>query len=185
MNGDKATVLLRTHHGDQSYCHPRAVFQSAATVSRLWKKQPDADVAVMYAELPLALTTEHYDHCFDSNAWRSAMKRLRKSDIGPGVELKILGAFRWEVLAMMRRSPILRTGVIVSYPILPDSHYKEFSWLLSSLQGEQWRTRLFLTTKWSRVQPLFCCPPQFIPPGACLKRKSTWTCRIVNCSCRW
>jgi hypothetical protein len=118
MSGDTATILLRTQRGAQ-WTIQAARFSIRHGGQALWKKQPDADVAVMYVRFPLALAAAVPTSLLADD------EALRKTGVVPGVDLNILG-FPLGTTSNDAGFPILRTGVISSYPLLPTAFTKSF-----------------------------------------------------------
>src|ERR1035437_4602413 len=121
MSGDTATILLRTRQGEQWTIYP-ARFSIRHNGQALWKKQPDADVAVMYVTfsgtMPSMATLVPTSFLADDEV-------LRKTGVVPGVDLNILG-FPLGTTSNDAGFPILRTGVISSSPLLPTASTKSF-----------------------------------------------------------
>lgn len=86
----------------------------------LWKRNPDVDVAVMYIRLSVPI--------FDKAPTIDLLatdEMLQKYQITPGVELKCLG-YPLGDESNTAGFPILRTGDIASYPLLPSAQSKTF-----------------------------------------------------------
>jgi hypothetical protein len=158
MNGDKAIIYLRTHNGDQWMLQP-ATFSIRRNGQPLWKKQPDADVAVMYVKLPLPLMSMTTTTMASTDMLASD-ELLRKSDVGPGVELKILG-FPMGNWSNEEGFPILRTGIIASYPILPTATTKSFLVDFRVFKGNSGGP-VYFSQPVVKGATVVCCPPQFI-----------------------
>jgi hypothetical protein len=165
MNGDTATIFLRTHQGERWIIQP-ARFSIRHNGQALWKKQPDADVAVMYVKFPgnvLSMTT------IVPTSFLADDEVLRKTGVVPGVDLNILG-FPLGTTSNDAGFPILRTGVISSYPLLPTASTKSFLVDFRVFKGNSGGPVYY-----SRPEPKgsasLCCPPQFIM-GLVSKEKS-------------
>lgn len=84
----------------------------------LWVKHPSADIAAMYVTLP----KEADIHLISTN-FIASDKKLKKFEIHPGDELFCLG-FPLGAEANKAGFPILRSGKIASYPIIPTKETK-------------------------------------------------------------
>lgn len=120
MQGETATLHLRRKVDANTWVrvpHPVAI---RANGQPLWKKHPDADVAVMYVALPpddsrvIAMT----DVLADDNL-------LANFEIHPGDDLECLG-FPFGQESNDAGFPVLRSGKIASYPLLPTNKTKTF-----------------------------------------------------------
>jgi hypothetical protein len=162
MSGDTATILLRTQRGEQ-WTIQAARFSIRHSGQALWKKQPDADVAVMYVNFPLPLAV------IVPTSLLADDEVLRKTGVVPGVDLNILG-FPLGTTSNDAGFPILRTGVISSYPLLPTASTKSFLVDFRVFKGNSGGPVYY-----SRPEPkgsaFLCCPPQFIM-GLVSKEKS-------------
>jgi hypothetical protein len=122
MAGDTAQIILRTQPAGTDTWVPRlARFAIRKDGHPLWKESPDSDVAVMYVGWPTAITQPSplsMDFLPDDDA-------LRKAGAGPGIELKVLG-YPLNNASNDAFFPVLRTGMIASYPLLPTSVTKSF-----------------------------------------------------------
>lgn len=165
MSGDTATILLRIHQGERWIIQP-ARFSIRHNGQPLWKKQADADVAVMYVKFPgnvLSMTT------IVPTSLLADDEVLRNTGVVPGVDLNILG-FPLSTASNDAGFPILRTGVIASYPLLPTAFTKSFLVDFRVFKGNSGGPVYY-----SRPEPkgstVICCPPQFIM-GLVSKEKS-------------
>lgn len=86
----------------------------------IWKKQPDADVAVMYIAVPTDTPIMTIP-----TAMLADDKMLSDFDIHPGDEIRCLG-FPLGVASNTAGFPILRSGMIASYPLIPTATTKTF-----------------------------------------------------------
>lgn len=87
----------------------------------LWVKHPDADVAAMYFELPEAIIPRQLGIQLLADD-----TDLQEFDIHPGDNLNCLG-FPWGLESGKKEGfPVLRSGRIASYPLLPTRQRKTF-----------------------------------------------------------
>lgn len=86
----------------------------------LWKKHPEADVAVMYVGIPMDASLQ-----LASTGLLASDDDLAKFEIHPGDELECLG-YPLGLEANDVGFPVLRSGTIASYPLLPTATTKSF-----------------------------------------------------------
>lgn len=120
--GDQAIIHLRMRQPDstENWVRKRYLLPIRWNGQTVWKKNPDVDVAVMYIQLNMPL--------FDKAATVDLLatdEMLRNYDITPGVELKCLG-YPLGDESNSAGFPILRSGDIASYPLLPTAQTKTF-----------------------------------------------------------
>lgn len=120
--GDKATLHLRNKIGEGEYQKfPFEILIRSNSVPQ-WRKHPDVDVAAMYISLPKQIIDQSaiitYDFLADD-------ARMTEYEIHPGDELLCLGFPNGEDANDMG-FPILRSGTIASYPLVPASKIKSF-----------------------------------------------------------
>jgi hypothetical protein len=94
--------------------------QIRANGQPLWKKNLDADVAVMYIAVPTDTPIRAI-----TPAMLVDDKMLSDFDIHPGDEVKCLG-FPLGVASNTAGFPVLRSGMIASYPLIPTAETKTF-----------------------------------------------------------
>jgi hypothetical protein len=111
--GDSAILHLRRKLGENTWVHAPIPMPIRANGQPLWIRHPDADVAVMYISLPteVSLPLLSTDLLGDD-----AM--LSRFEIHPGDELECLG-YPLGNASNEAGFPILRSGKIASYPLLP------------------------------------------------------------------
>src|SRR6266852_141980 len=119
MQGDVATLHLRRKVGDTWARLPYPV-RIRANGQPLWKKHPDANIAVMYVALP-----QDDSRPMVSTDVLADDKILADFEIHPGDDLECLG-YPLGQEANDAGFPILRSGKIASYPLLPTSTTKTF-----------------------------------------------------------
>jgi Trypsin-like peptidase domain len=165
MNGDSAVILLRTQQsGTEQWIVRPARLPIRRNGEPLWKKHPDADVAVMYVNWPsmVPVSVVPTNILADDDM-------LKKTDVVPGVELKILG-YPLGSPSNDAGFPILRTGVIASYPLLPTSGTKTFLLDFRVFKGNSGGP-VYFSQPVVKGSAYMCCPPQFIM-GLVSKEKS-------------
>jgi S1-C subfamily serine protease len=119
MKGNKATLFLRRKVGNiyEKMPHPITIRDAN---KELWVKHPEADVAAMYVSLP-----KNIDLAVLSIDFLADDETFRKHEIHPGDELLCLG-YPFSAEANSAGFPILRSGKIASYPIIPAKEMKYF-----------------------------------------------------------
>jgi len=157
MAGDTAQILLRTQQaGTDSWVVKVAQFAIRKNGRPLWKESPDSDVAVMYVAWPTAITQPaplSMGFLPDDDA-------LKAAGAGPGIELKILG-YPLGNPSNDAFFPVLRTGMIASYPLLPTSVTKSFLLDFRVFKGNSGGP-VYYSPKVMRGGGFMCCPPQFV-----------------------
>jgi S1-C subfamily serine protease len=122
MQGDTAILYLRrlVDEKTNSWVRVPSPLQIRANGQPLWKRHPEVDVAVMYisvpAETPIKVVL--YSILADD-------KMLTDYDVKPGDELRCLG-YPLGVVSNDAGFPVLRSGRIASYPLLPTDKTKTF-----------------------------------------------------------
>ncbi len=120
MQGESVVLHLRRKVDADNWAPLPLVIRIRANSQPLWTKHPDADVAVIYVRLPneVSLTLLSTDLLADDKA-------LSDFEIHPGDELTCLG-YPLGLAANNAGFPILRSGKIASYPLLPTRTTKTF-----------------------------------------------------------
>jgi len=115
MQGDTAMLHYRRKVDANTWTRVPQPVPIRANGHPLWKKHPDADVAVMYVALPQddSMPMISTDVLADD-------KMLADFEIHPGDELECLG-YPFGQEANDAGFPVLRSGKIASYPLLPTS----------------------------------------------------------------
>jgi hypothetical protein len=156
MIGDTAMIHLRVHEkttGD--WAEQLASFRIRSTDGRpLWTRHPSADIAVMYVTLPVL----PFEQAIPTNllADDDILKNYR---MGPGVQLNCLGYPLGD--KGIAGFPILRTGVIASYPLVPTRAGKKFLFDFRVFMGNSGGPVYFKQEE-TRGSTTFCCGAQFI-----------------------
>jgi len=117
--GDTALVFLRKKVGGNFKKLPVQI-KIRENGKKLWVNHANADVAAMYIALP-----KEADILTASTDLLATDDILKKYDIYPGRELKVLG-YPFGLESSNSGFPILRTGCIASYPITPSIEQKIF-----------------------------------------------------------
>jgi hypothetical protein len=116
--GDDASLILRKKNDDGSYTsapYPIKIRNAGIT---LYTKHPDADVAAMYVAVPTnaALTLLPTELLADD-------ARLLDIEVHPGDELLCLG---FPLFMDFNGFPVIRSGILASYPLTPTKTIKTF-----------------------------------------------------------
>lgn len=119
MQGETAILYLRRKVDAANWVRTPYPLHIRANGQPLWKRHPDADVAVMYLGLPIpdlmVLTTELL----------ADDKMLSDFEIHPGDEMQCLG-YPFGLEANEAGFAVLRSGKVASYPLLPTNKTKTF-----------------------------------------------------------
>lgn len=128
MSGDTSTIILRKKDGD-NYVKFALPLQIRKKGQPLWKKHPTEDIAVMYIRLP----NDVIIHLLPIDLLATD-EILNKYEIHPGDTLYCLG-YPLGVESNEAGFPILRSGQIASYPILPTKNVKKISFNINVFEG--------------------------------------------------
>lgn len=120
MQGDMAVLHLRRKMEADHWVRVPVQLQIRAQGQPLWKKHPDVDVAVMYIRLPNEISIPLLPTLLLADD-----KTLAEFEIHPGDELECLG-YPLGMEANDAGFPVLRSGKIASYPLLPSEKTKTF-----------------------------------------------------------
>jgi hypothetical protein len=119
MPSDNAILQLRRRANGGWVRIPMPI-RIRANGQPLWRKHPQADVAVMYVPVPGDAGLE-----MASTDLLASDADLAKFEIHPGDELECLG-YPLGLEANDAGFPVLRSGTIASYPLLPTATTKSF-----------------------------------------------------------
>lgn len=120
MPTDTPTLVLRRNLGKNRWV-PDPIPITIRTMGHpLWTQPPDADVAVMYVTLPTNVKLP-----LISTKFLAGDSMLSRFEIHPGDELECLG-YPLGATSNAAGFPILRSGRIASYPLLPTATFKTF-----------------------------------------------------------
>lgn len=128
MKGEQATLFLRKRDGG-TYSKASYPIRIRDRDSPLWKTHPSADVAVMYVALP-----KEADLSLVSTDLIATDEILRQFEIHPGDRLSCLG-YPLGAEANEAGFPILRSGQIASYPLVPTKTVKAFLFDFNVFEG--------------------------------------------------
>jgi len=121
MQGDTAILHLRRKMDANNWVRTPFPVPLRANGQPLWKKHPNADVAVMYIALPKEdVPIEQF-----STELLADDKILEQYEVHPGDELKCLG-YPLGLESNNAGFPVLRSGKIASYPLLPTESTRTF-----------------------------------------------------------
>lgn len=117
--GEQALLFLRKKQGPDFIKLPYTV-QIRKAGKALWKEHPKADIAVMYVRIPKEADIQVVPMSFlaDDDV-------LEKYEIHPGDVLSALG-YPYGAEANEAGFPILRSGQIASYPLMPTRKVQSF-----------------------------------------------------------
>lgn len=119
MQGDNAILHLRKLDKD-NWVPLDLSLPIRVNNNPLWTKHQTADVAVMYVKLPVGIGIP-----LVSTNLLATDEILSKYEIHPGDELECLG-YPLGFAANDAGFPILRSGKVASYPLLPTEKYQTF-----------------------------------------------------------
>ncbi|MDH5793270.1 MAG: serine protease [Candidatus Bathyarchaeota archaeon] len=118
MEGSRATLFLRKKNkAYQKFSYPIEIRHDGKP---LWIRHPDVDVAAMYVNLPSTVDIELLPTGMLAND-----ETLKKFEMHPGDELMCLG-YPLGAEATEAGFPVLRSGKIASYPLIPTKETKTF-----------------------------------------------------------
>jgi S1-C subfamily serine protease len=112
MNSDSATLIVRLQDAQKHWQPTPVSLQLRSSGRPLWLRHPSADVAVMYVRLPTGTIP-----AIVPETLLAVDEDFAKYDVHPGDDLNVLGY----PLGAFGPSdfPILRSGRIASYPLIP------------------------------------------------------------------
>lgn len=126
ITGDTAKLYLRKKLSEGKY--EKVIFNLPIRENNqpLWTSHPDVDIAVMYLSFPNNAARSYYFHEDKLDEGLLATDALLQLwEIHPGDELLCLG-FPYGMEANKMGFPILRSGKIASFPIMPVKDIKSF-----------------------------------------------------------
>ena len=127
--GGDATIVLRTKQSDGTFQRTPYTFKIRNGGKDLYVHHSEADVAAMCFTMPMKDPFTLIDMGFLAND-----DRLKLYEIHPGDELLCLG-FPLTTEANDAGFPVLRSGRIASYPLIPTKDIKSFLFDFYVLQG--------------------------------------------------
>ncbi len=119
ITGDSATIFFRQKGREKVDKSPYR-YKIRQNGKPLWIKHPKVDVAVMYIILPPGHGVKGVSTKLFSND-----QMLQKFEMYPGREIKVLG-FPLGMESSSAGYPVLRTGSIASFPLVPVDREKTF-----------------------------------------------------------
>jgi len=119
---DEITVVMHSRMSSGDWSRHESKLPIRRNGLPLWRKDPEADVAVMYVLPDVPPFTMARTPTVDLLA---TDELLQKYDMAPGINLKCLG-FPLGMESSPAGFAILRTGDIASYPLLPTARTKTF-----------------------------------------------------------
>ncbi len=120
IHGEYATVVMRRKHGDSRWERTPVPIRIRLGDHPLWTQHSQADVAVMYIRVPDGVL-----QTVVPTGLLADDKSLAEFEIHPGDELSCLG-YPFGAESNPAGFPILRSGKISSYPLLPTTETKVF-----------------------------------------------------------
>lgn len=118
--GDEAILHLRKSTGVNKWERVSQSLKIRDKGMPLWTKHPDADVAAMYIDLPNGLIPRQL-----GTSLLAGDEDLHRFEIHPGDDVSCLG-YPLGVEGGKEGFPVLRSGKISSYPLLPTKDKKTF-----------------------------------------------------------
>jgi S1-C subfamily serine protease len=119
MQGDNVTIVLRQKVGD-GFERLEIEYKVRDNNKNLYARHPEADVAVMYIALP-----NISDRIVYPETMLATDNAIEEYDVHPGKEVLAIG-FPYAFEANSAGFPIIRSGRISSYPLLPTKITKTF-----------------------------------------------------------
>jgi hypothetical protein len=130
MTGDEATLFFRRRESPGVYKKVPMKLAVRKAGKPLWTRHPTADVAVMEVSPPEGCVVPRLP--LDLLATDDVLK---KCAIHPGDNLRLLG-YPHRVEANEAGFPVLRGGLIASYPLVPTRLTKTFLLSLNTFEGD-------------------------------------------------
>jgi S1-C subfamily serine protease len=150
MQGDTATLHLRRKVDADTWIRVLHPVPIRSNGQPLWKKHPAADIAVMYVSLP-----KDDSRPLLSTDVLADDKMLADFEIHPGDDLACLG-YPFGQEANEAGFPVLRSGKIASYPLLPTSKTKTFLFDFRVFRGNSGGPVYFVASNRSYRRPEWC-----------------------------
>jgi len=129
ISGDEAVLWLRRKKADGTFESLEHRLRIRSKGAPLWTQPPGTDVAVMYAPLP---NEAHV--VLLSKDLLATDQMMTQYEVHPGDELLSLG-FPFGLAANDAGFPILRSGKIASYPLVPAKRYPTFLYDFQVYEG--------------------------------------------------
>ncbi len=128
MQGEQAILFLRTKQAEAFTKLPYSIRIRSGT-QPLWTTHPAADVAVMYVNLP-----DNADVSLISTDLLANDDTLRRFELHPGDRLACLG-YPLGAESNDLGFPVLRSGYIASYPLVPTATVRTFLFDFNVFEG--------------------------------------------------
>ena len=125
ISGEKATIYLREKMTNGKFKRIARSVKIRNGKKPLWTSHPSVDVAVMKIALPVFVSKQAEDIPMLSTDMLADDKMIEEYEIHPGDRLLCLG-YPLGVEANVSGFPILRAGIIASYPLIPAKDTKSF-----------------------------------------------------------
>jgi hypothetical protein len=131
IQGDRATLVLRrlVDRDKQEYQRVEAPVEIRKDGNAMWSKHPEVDLAAMFVSLPVGAAP-----MVIPMSLLLADDQIREFELSPGTELFCLG-YPFGAEANPLGFPILRSGKIASYPLLPTILTKTFLFDFTVFRG--------------------------------------------------
>lgn len=129
IQGDTATLVLRETGPSNTWSRVEFPVQIRRDGNPLWRKHPDVDVAAMFIGVPPNTVPRPLSTDLLVND-----KELSEFEIHPGMELMCLG-YPFGAEANPVGFPILRSGRIASYPLIPTKNTRTFLFDFTVFRG--------------------------------------------------
>jgi hypothetical protein len=128
MKGDSATIIYRILiNGKYAPFHYKIPIRK--NNKNIYVSHPKQDVSVINIAIPLIIDIYVLDTKYLAND-----KALIKNEVSPGMEISCLG-FPLGQASNNAYFPILRNGLIASYPVYPTNEYPTFLYDVSIFKG--------------------------------------------------
>lgn len=138
--GENAKLHLRKKIGESNYKKFIIDIRIRDKERPVWVKHPDADVAVMY--INASNIVDIGDDLIGENLLAGDAK-FKEMEIHPGDELLCLG-FPYGIEANEMGFPVLRSGKIASFPIIPAKSIKTFLYDFAIFGGNSGDQSIFV-----------------------------------------
>ena len=131
IQGDRATLVLSrlVDRDKQEYQRVEAPVEIRKDGNAMWSKHPEVDLAAMFVSLPVGAAP-----MVIPMSLLLADDQIREFELSPGTELFCLG-YPFGAEANPLGFPILRSGKIASYPLLPTILTKTFLFDFTVFRG--------------------------------------------------
>ncbi len=118
ISGDSATLILRKKDASGVFLKVPYLFAIRLNGQNLYVTNPNADVAVMYMRIPIGL-----EPMILPTSLLADDTTLEHLEVHPGDELLCLG---YPLAVDISGFPIVRSGLLASYPVTPSKTVKQY-----------------------------------------------------------